>query len=218
MVKGVIFDFDGLILDTETHQYLLLQEIFSEYGCELPIERWQQEIGTHSGFSPFQYLSENIHQKIDPPILQKQFKEKFNKKLVGEQARDGVEEYLQEAKELKLKIGLASSSNYKWVSTHLDNLNILHYFDCIKTSDDVEKVKPDPALYLETAKELGLLAEECLVFEDSANGALAAKEANMKCIIVPNQVTHTMNFCSVAHRMNSMSEMALKEVIAYINN
>ncbi|MDV2684367.1 HAD-IA family hydrolase [Alkalihalophilus lindianensis] len=217
MVKGIIFDFDGLILDTETHQYLLLQELFAEYGSELPIERWQQEIGTHSGFSPFQYLNENIQQKIDPHTLQKQFKEKFQDKLIGEKARAGVEEYLQEAKEMDLKIGLASSSSYQWVSTHLVNLNIIDYFDCIKTSDDVKKVKPDPALYLETAKELGLAVEECLVFEDSANGAMAAKKAKMKCIIVPNQVTHTMDFCMVEHRLQSMSDMSLKEVIAYIN-
>ncbi|KMJ56232.1 hypothetical protein AB685_23020 [Bacillus sp. LL01] len=217
MVKGIIFDFDGLILDTETHQYLLLQELFAEYGSELPIERWQQEIGTHSGFSPFQYLIENIQQKIDPHTLQKQFKEKFQDKLIGEKARAGVEEYLQEAKEMDLKIGLASSSSYQWVSTHLVNLNIIDYFDCIKTSDDVKKVKPDPALYLETAKELGLAVEECLVFEDSANGAMAAKKAKMKCIIVPNQVTHTMDFCMVEHRLQSMSDMSLKEVIAYIN-
>ncbi|MEK5038074.1 HAD family hydrolase [Sporosarcina sp. FSL K6-3457] len=218
MIKGIIFDFDGLIVDTETHQYLVLQEIFSEHESELPIERWQQEIGTQSGFSPFDYLEEKIGRKLEHQVLQEQFKEKYHAILAKEKARAGVEDYLKAAKEMGLKIGLATSSTYQWVSTHLKNLNLFDYFDCIQTSDDVEKVKPDPALYLQTAIGLELVVEECLVFEDSANGALAAKRAGMSCVIVPNQVTHTMDFCSVEHRLESMTDMLLKDMIEIVNS
>ena len=218
MIKGVIFDFDGLILDTETHQFLILQELFEKNGSELPIERWQQEIGTQSGFSPFKYLAEKHGGKIEHETLKEQFKEKFHSILTSENARAGVEDYLKVAKDMGLKIGLATSSNYEWVSTHLKNLGLFNYFDCIQTSDDVEKVKPDPSLYLQTAKCFGLPVEECLVFEDSANGALAAKRAGMSCVIVPNQVTETMDFCTVEHRMQSMTDMPLKDVIDYVES
>lgn len=218
MIKGIIFDFDGLILDTETHQYLVLQEIFLEHGSELPIERWQQEIGTQSGFSAFKYLEEKLERKLEQRVLQEQFKEKYHFILAKEKARAGVEDYLISAKELGLKIGLATSSTYHWVSTYLKKLNLFDYFECIQTSDDVEKVKPDPALYIQTAIGLELAVEECLVFEDSANGALAAKRAGMSCVIVPNQVTHTMDFCSVEHRLESMTDMLLKDVIEHVNN
>lgn len=218
MIKGIIFDFDGLIFDTETHQYHVYQEIFGEYGSELPISRWQEEIGTHTGFSPFQYLEEKIQKAIDQDAIRMDFKKRFHEKLKGEVAREGVEEYLKEAKKLNLKIGLASSSNYQWVSSHLQNLKLFDYFDCIKTSDDVLKVKPDPSLYLKASECLGLNVNECLVFEDSANGALAAKRAGMYCAIIPNEVTCTMDFCQVEHRMDSMADMPLPEVIELVTN
>lgn len=218
MIKGIVFDFDGLILDTETHHFRLLQEMFNDHGSELPIERWQQEIGTQTGFSPFHYLEEQLGRKIEPDVLKQQLTEKFHSTIAAEKARDGVEDYLKEAKALGLKIGLASSSDYAWVSKHLKNLGLFDYFDCIRTSDHVEVVKPDPALYLQAAQCLGLAPEECLAFEDSANGALAAKRAGMGCVIVPNPVTHTMDFCAVDHRLSSMSDMPLNEIIEHVNN
>jgi HAD superfamily hydrolase (TIGR01509 family) len=218
MIKGIIFDFDGLIFDTETHQYTVYQEIFAEHGSEFPIARWQQEIGTHSGFSAFGYLEELLGRELEHDVLQEQFSKKYHAKMAEEKARAGVEDYLKAAKEQGLKIGLASSSSFQWVSANLKKLGFYEYFECIKTSDDVEKVKPDPALYLLAAECLGLSAEECLVFEDSANGALAAKRAGMNCVIVPNQVTHTMDFCEVEHRLQSMADMSLNEVVEYVNN
>lgn len=218
MIKGIIFDFDGLILDTETHHYRILQEMFAEHGSEMPIERWQQEIGTQTGFSPFGYLQEQLGHDIEEDVLERQLEETFHSTLLAEKARDGVEDYLKEAKELGLKVGLASSSDYGWVSRYLKNLGLFDYFECIKTSDDVEIVKPDPALYAEAAHCLGLQPEECVAFEDSANGALAAKSAGMGCVIVPNEVTHTMNFCEVEHRLSSMADMPLSKVIEHVNN
>lgn len=218
MIKGIIFDFDGLILDTETHHFRILQEMFGEHGTEMPIERWQQEIGTQSGFSTFGYLQEQIGREIDQEGLKRELEERFHSTLAEEGARDGVEDYLKRAKELGLKIGLASSSDYEWVSKYLRNLGLFDYFECIKTSDDVEKVKPDPALYLQAARCLGLQPEQCLVFEDSANGALAAKRAGMGCVIVPNAVTHTMDFCEVEHRLDSMADMPLHDLIEHVKS
>lgn len=218
MIKGIIFDFDGLIFDTETHQFTVYQEIFAEHGTELPIARWQQEIGTHSGFSALGYLEELIGRELEQEVLRDQFSKKYHAKMAEEKARDGVEDYLKAAKEQGLKIGLASSSSFQWVSSNLKKLGLYEYFECIKTSDDVEKVKPDPALYLKAATCLGLSVEECLVFEDSANGAMAAKRAGMSCVIVPNEVTHTMKFCDVEHRLQSMADMPLNELVDYVNS
>lgn len=149
-------------------------------------------------------------------MLNEKFKKHFHTKLIKEGPRPGVEKYLQTAKELNLKIGLASSSSFKWVSNHLKNLNLLEYFQCIKTADDVELVKPDPSLYLKAANCLGLEVNECLVFEDSANGALAAKSAGMGCVIVPNEVTKAMEFCEVEYKINSMADMPLKELLEIV--
>lgn len=213
MIKGIIFDFDGLIFDTETHQYHILRDMFTEQNLDLPIQFWQQEIGTQSGFSVFKYLEDLLGGKIKHDVLKEQFTKKYHAILASENARDGVEEYLKAARDMNLKIGLATSSTYNWVSGYLKQLGIIDYFECIRTSDNVEKVKPDPALYLQVADYLDLAPEECLVFEDSANGALAAKRAGMNCVIVPNEVTNTMDFCDVEYRMKSMADESLKDVI-----
>jgi|SRR5690625_1168566 len=216
MIKGIIFDFDGLIFDTETHHYNVLNDIFIDHGSTLPLTKWQEQIGTHTDFSPYVYLEEQLKLKLDHKVLKDTFEENLHAKLSAEKARSGVEEYLKSASKLDLKIGLASSSNYQWVSTHLKNLGLFDYFQCIKTSDDVETVKPDPSLYVEAAKCLQLNVQECLVFEDSANGSLAAKRAGMSCVIVPNEVTEAMDFCEVDYRIRSMSEISLENIIKIV--
>ncbi|MBM7604316.1 HAD superfamily hydrolase (TIGR01509 family) [Metabacillus crassostreae] len=217
MIKAIIFDFDGLILDTETHEYEVLSEIFKEHDCELPLSVWGKVIGTKSDFSPYTYLEEQANKVIDHSSIKKQLEERFTKRIHLEEARPGVIDYIMTAKELGLKVGLASSSSYKWVSTHLKRLNLLDEFECIRTSDHVEQVKPDPALYVEAAKCLNVEPEECIAFEDSANGALAAKRAGMKCVIVPNSVTKNLDFCEVEHRLETMAHMDLKELVMVLN-
>lgn len=213
MIKGVIFDFDGLILDTETPLYNAYNEVFQRYDTELPLARWQKEVGTNSSFNSLDYLESKINRKVNQSEIRKRIREKVKYKISISRERPGIKNYLEEANNLNLKIGLASSSSYEWVSKHLKRLNLFHYFHCIKTSDDVEKVKPDPSLYNEAAKSLGLKPEQCLVFEDSANGAKAAKLAYMKCVIVPNEITSSMDFCKVEYRLNSMTDMSLTRLI-----
>lgn len=218
MIKGVIFDFDGLILDTETHEYEVLQEIFQENNSELPLDMWGEIIGTISDFNPFSYLEAQTKKQFNHEDLKKIKIERFTERLASEKARPGIEEYIETAKSLGLKVGLASSSNLQWVSTHLNNLGLFKKFECIKTADDVEKVKPDPTLYLEAAKGLGLKPEECLAFEDSANGALAAKKAGLKCVIIPNKVTQNLKFCEVEYRLTSMEEVKFEKLLQVLQD
>lgn len=218
MIKGIIFDFDGLILDTETPLYRAYNEVFQSYQTELPLEIWQKEVGTSSTFNSLDYLERQINRKVNQEELRKRTQEKIAYRISIEKARPGVHSYLKEARRLNLKIGLASSSSYRWVSEHLKRLNLYHYFHCIKTADDVERVKPDPSLYIEAAKCLGIDVENCLVFEDSANGAKAAKLAEMKCVIVPNDITATMDFCEVEYRLSSMRDIKLRSLIRVLTN
>ncbi|WP_338780528.1 HAD family hydrolase [Metabacillus sp. FJAT-52054] len=213
MYKAIVFDFDGLILDTETLHYEVLQEMFKEQGSSLPLELWVQGVGTQSGFRPFTYLEEQLKKSVDHSALQQDRENRFNERISKELARPGVEEYLAAAKELGYKIGLASSSNYKWVSTHLKNIGLFEYFECIRTSDDVEEVKPNPDLYLKAAECLGVKPEECIAFEDSVHGSAAAKRAGMACVIVPNKITGGLEFGEMDHRLESMAELEFKLLV-----
>lgn len=217
-IQAVIFDFDGLIVDTETHEYRVLEAIFQEHQAELPLEVWGQCVGTHaSAFDAYAYLEECIGRPVDRELIKQQRIESFNRRIQNEQALPGVEAYLQAAKRLGLKIGLASSSRREWVMRFLTQLDLTDYFACIRTAEDVERVKPDPALYLRALECLDVRPEQSIAFEDSPNGALAAKRAGMKCVIVPNYVTSALTFGEHDLRLVSMAEMELERVIEAVS-
>lgn len=217
MIKAVIFDFDGLIMDTETPEYRVSQEMVREHGAELPLDVWGECIGTHADhFDLVGYVEDQIGKTVDREAFHKERRERILAMLEKGQPLPGVEKYLQAAKALGLKIGLASSSHYDWVGGHLQRLGLLDDFDCVRTADNVERVKPDPALYLAAAECLGIRPEEAVAFEDSANGALAAKRAGMYCVAVPNEVTASLEFGDIDHRMASLAEMELAALIGYL--
>ncbi|WP_141550317.1 HAD family hydrolase [Bacillus cereus] len=206
-MKAIIFDFDGLIVDTETIWFHSFREAVREYGGELPLEEFAKCIGTTDDVL-YTYLNE-------------QLKEKFNKHALKEkmkipEARDGVKEYLAEAKEMGLKIALASSSSREWIIPFLEELQIRDYFEVIKTREDVVKVKPDPALYQVAIEDLGIDPSEAVVFEDSLNGLRAAIAAGLTCVVVPNDVTRNLQFENHHLRIESMRDKSLKEVLQSI--
>ena len=215
MIKAVIFDFDGLIIDTETPWYEAYKEVFSSYHIELPVEIWAECIGTtFHVFNPMDYLEERLGRAVDRDEIKKETKTRYSDKMKGQNVRPGVVNYLKEAKNEGLRIGLASSSTRNWVESYLSEHELNQYFEVINTSDDVSKVKPDPELYINTMTSLQVEGNETVVFEDSLNGLRAAKAAGAHCVIVPNQVTAFMPFENYDLRLGSMAEMPLREVIA----
>ncbi|MBE7119834.1 HAD family hydrolase [Bacillus cereus] len=214
-MKAIIFDFDGLIVDTETIWFHSFRDAVREYGGELPLEEFAKCIGTTDEVL-YAYLKEQLKEKYNEHVLKGKVTNLHKEKMKIPKARDGVKEYLEEAKELGLKIALASSSSREWVVRFLEELQIRDYFEVIKTREDVEKVKPDPALYRVAVEELGIELSEVVVFEDSLNGLRAAIAAGLKCVVVPNDVTRNLQFENHHLRIESMKEKSLKEVLQHI--
>jgi HAD superfamily hydrolase (TIGR01509 family) len=218
-VRAVVFDFDGVILDTETHEYRSFQEMYRGYGVELPAERWQEVIGsTDSSFDPYAHLETLVGRKLDIPALMNEQRRRHLDGIAKEQALPGVESVLNQARRLGWGVGVASSSFRDWVEGHLTQLGLLNRFDIICTREEVERSKPDPALYRLAVKKLGVKPEAALAIEDSPNGALAAKRAGLKCVIVPHAVTRGMTFCEVDDRLDSLQELDLASFAQHVAN
>ncbi|WP_042168255.1 HAD family hydrolase [Paenibacillus gorillae] len=195
MIKAIIFDFDGTILDTETPWYYAFRDAYKQHGVELSLELYSSCIGTNNdGFNPYEYLSTEHGIQIDKQSFKQAIHLEHTARMEREEIRPGIRELLEHARAEGLRIGLASSSSYKWVDKYLTSLGIRNYFECIRTSDDVAEVKPNPELYLQALEALGVEAAEAVAIEDSPNGARAAIAAGMHCVVVPNELTKVLAF------------------------
>lgn len=218
MIKAIVFDFDGTILDTETPWFDVYVETYKEYGVDLPIEVWSQVIGTDGIHILYDYLQENATKEVDLQEVREITSKKHKQVMEKKELRPGAEAYFKEAKEMGLQLAIASSSSREWVEYFLEKFKINHYFEIIKTSDDVEKVKPDPALYIKAVDALGISANEAIAIEDSPKGAQAAKAAGLHCVTIPNDITKLLPFEKVDLQITSMKEVSLEWVISEINN
>ena len=138
-MRGLIFDFDGLILDTEMPDYISWQEVYHSYGAELPIELWCTIVGgnAESDFEPHEYLESIIHSPVDREQIWVTRRKSYLEYLENLPISPGVQELLDDAKRRGMKLAVASSSPENWVTGHLTRLGLIDYFDAIITADDV---------------------------------------------------------------------------------
>ena len=219
MIRGLIFDFDGLILDTEWPVYQSWVELYEEFGTELPFDQWASIIGTSSGehFNPLDLLEEMVGPLPNRESTRERRRLRELDLVVHQPILPGVEGMLNEARELGLKMGVASSSSYRWVNGHLVRLGLREFFLVVHTSDDVERTKPDPALFNLALKSLDLEPSQAIVFEDSPNGVTAAKSAGIFTVAVPNPLTYQLNLDHADLRLESLAEMSLTEMLGKVN-
>lgn len=220
MIKALVFDFDGLILETEEPIYQSWQELYREHGCRLSFEKWTSIIGTDEfeiGWDPLAELEEMTGRPLDRERIAPSRRQRELDLIYTQPVLPGVLDYLQDARRLGLKIGLASSSSCDWVRGHLARLGLLDYFESLTASDDVQFTKPDPALYRTAVAELGVQPEQALALEDSPNGVLAAKRAGLFCVVVPNAMTRDLDLDHADLRLDSLADMSLEDLLAKFN-
>ena len=213
MIKALIFDFDGLILDTESPEADVWSQIYTEYGFEFPIGEWGTVVGGSgdSNFDAANHLSLLSHGRLDPGSMRIRHRSDSDALTLKQPIMPGVTDYLREAKRLGLKLAIASSSNHLWVDTHAKRLGIFDYFDHVICSDDVGygRTKPNPDLYLLALKQLQVQKNEAIVFEDSPNGVKAANRAGIFVVAVPNPITSLLVIDGADLIVRSLSELPL---------
>jgi HAD superfamily hydrolase (TIGR01509 family) len=214
MIRALIFDFDGLILDTESPVFRSWQEFYEANGGRLEYTQWAQVVGTVSTEADhFARLEAQIGIALDRQTLGPQRRQRESELIQSQPILPGVQAYLVTAQQLGLKIGMASSSPCQWVMGHMQRLDLLKYFDSIRARDDVERVKPDPELFLAVLADLGAEPREAVAFEDSPFGVQAAKAAGLLCVAVPNPITRQYSLAQADVRLESLAELSLHSLI-----
>lgn len=213
MIKALIFDFDGLILDTETPEYQTWQSIYREHGFELPQEEWGKIIGGYglSNFDAAEHLVQLTQGRLDSAALRERHRLESAVLTLAQPILPGVMNYINDAKQLGLKLAIASSSRHDWVEGHGGRLGIVDCFDRIICADDVApgRTKPNPDLFLLALDRLEVRNDEAIVFEDSPNGVKAARSAGIFVVAVPNQVTSLLSIENANLTLTALSDLSL---------
>jgi HAD superfamily hydrolase (TIGR01509 family) len=214
MIDALIFDFDGVIIDTETPAYQTWQEVFNAHGVRLDRSLWQRIIGGGAArFDAHEHLEDLAGARLDRDAIRRSQRERYLSLVQSNPLLPGVLDYIKEARRLGLKLGVASSSTRAWVEEQLEERDLLPYFHCVVTRDDVTSVKPDPELFVVAMKRLGTSPHRAVAIEDSLNGVTAARRAGMFCVAVPNPMTSDMDLGDADLRLGALSEMALQTLL-----
>ena len=216
MIAALIFDFDGLLVDTETPAFESWQPIYSEYGQALSLDLWKEALGTNHGFDPLTYLAEITGTQIDREALWARRQARKEELAALQPLLPGVQTILDQARALDLPCALASSSDQNWIDRWLTVHNISGYFSCVRTANNVVRTKPSPELFLSAAACLGVQPGTCLVFEDSPNGILAARAAGMRCVAVPGAITRQIELPPADFTIEALDALTLADILAIL--
>lgn len=218
LIKGLIFDFDGLVLDTESPDFKSWQKVFKTFDLELTVDMWASVVGNPDHeFNPLDHIKKMTGRNIDQEGILARKRESVSKILTNQAPLPGVEDYIQDAKTMGLKVGIASSSSHDWVDKHLLRLGLVDKLDTIKCRDDVKRIKPAPDIYLAALEALEIDQHEAIAFEDSPIGTSSAKNAGIFCVAVPNELTKHLPLDHADLLMSSLSDMRLNTLISQIN-
>ncbi len=215
MVRALIFDFDGLMVDTEMPVFESWQTLYQDHGHTLTLETYVQCVGaTEQHFDPLGTLASLVDDHaFDAHEAERNHRARVRGSLVGSDTLPGIRERIGEAEKAGIRLAVASSSPSEWIEPWLERLGLRGAFEVVRTRDMVREAKPSPELFLTAAEGLGVAAEEAIVFEDSHNGLRAAGAAGMPCVIIPNGVTRVSDFSDAALVLESLADCELAEIL-----
>jgi HAD superfamily hydrolase (TIGR01509 family) len=213
---AVLFDFDGLILDTETCTYETVVEVFAEHGQTVDLAWWHSILGTADHPHWTEVLARQLGRPVDREALVARREERRLRLLHTLPVCDGVAELLDAAAAAGVPAAVASSSPASWVDGHLTRLGLRDRFRAVVTRDDVggdsRRTKPAPDLFLLAAAAVGAEPAACVVLEDSPNGVTAARAAGMAVVAVPGPMTAPLDFSAADLVVGSVADLDLRRL------
>jgi len=205
-LKALIFDFDGLMIDSETAIAATWREVYAGHGLEFPEHLWRRMVGTreHDDLL-WNNLAEQTGLDLDLATLEPARKARGVEFANRLPLLPGVSAHLDAAREAGLALAVASSSSAWWVLDHLERLGLAGHFDAVCTKELAAKSKPDPGIYLVALERLGVAAADALAFEDSGAGVSAARAAGLRVVAVPGSFSEHMDFSAADVRVASLA-------------
>lgn len=205
---GIIFDFDGVLVDTEWAIYQSWVHLYAREGQEISIATYAPCLGAgYSHWDPAAHLEKLTGKRYDWEVETPARQAMLEADLERSGLMDGAAELLDWCAGQGILLTVASSSSRRWVQGWLEKLGIYGRFAGVFTRTDGYAVKPDPALFLAAQQSMGLAKEQCLIIEDSENGTIAAQNAGIPCVAIPNRMTESSDFTRAAYRCASLRQL-----------
>lgn len=203
--SAVLFDFDGVLVDTEWAIYKAWQRTFQANGHELPLEIYTRCIGSDfETWSPKTHLEELTGSSFDWHQLDAQRQTEIRNDLDQAGPMPGVLDLLEDLASQKVRLAVVSSSHHGWVDDWLDQLKLTPYFETVVCRGDAKRIKPAPDLWIEALRRLDLPSSSCVAIEDSLNGVKSAKAAGLAVWAVPNRTTACLDFAAADRVLPSL--------------
>lgn len=216
-LKAVIFDMDGVLIDSEPLHCLIERDIFKKLGLDVSPEIHRTYLGTATDFMYLDLIARfGLSQSIEDLLtFDELFRCEYFCSLPSLVLNPGVSAILNELRNAGIKLGVATSSSPAIATILLERSEIKSYFEVVMTTSEAGKSKPEPLVYLAAAHKLGVAPTECLVFEDSPNGLLAAKRAGMTCIVLQTESASAEELVLADYSIGSFEEVSLDQLKGY---
>ncbi len=216
MIRAVIFDLDGLMIDSESLSHRALNQFLSSMGCHLTEENYRHMIGLDN-FHFASYAINLLGLKMTPAqLMENHYHHLLALMRTDLQPMEGLLSLLRRLKRDGMKLAVASNSPLSYVETALQIIQVRQDIDCVIGVDLVEKPKPAPDVYLAAAAGVGTAPGECIALEDSPVGMQAALAAGTVCVAIPNPSLVKADFSGALARFETLSafEAALDTILA----
>jgi HAD superfamily hydrolase (TIGR01509 family) len=211
MIRALVFDFDGLILDTETSLIDAGELIHRRAGRPFDRRLAHEAVGRAGlHYDPWAAFGAGA----DRPALEAELRRLNGEILRRQPILPGVRDYLRQAQALGLLLGVASNSGHEHVEGHLTRLGLVGCFDHVRCIEDVPAGKPEPHLYRAVVEKFGVTGREAIAFEDSEHGAHAAKRAGLWCVAVPGPSSLHHDLAHADLQLPSLAHCPLPELLA----
>lgn len=218
-LAALIFDFDGLVVETEAIILRLWEAEYERHGVPFPVERWvRANVGTTREESPdyvdeFAELERLVGRRLDRDEVMERRRASRSALMAELRAEPGVVEWVEAAQANGLRLAVASSSSREWVESNLARVGLAGCFDHLSCADEAGAAKPDPAVYLGALAALRVEATDAVALEDSPHGVAAAKAAGIFTVAVPSEVTRILDFSTADLMVESLADFTFADLL-----